>query len=285
MSRLYFAFLMKGILTMTDPLLTFIHLSDTHIHADPAFVGNIARFSSRTGVAALIAEVNSLPFPIDFVLHTGDIMTDPEHLEDYAIARDLLSQIKYPVYYLPGNHDRPEGIRQFLMNQLITPSTGQMYYDFDVKGVQLVALDSHMPGTAAGTLSDEQLTWLDSLCNRTDSRPLIVAVHHHPLLLGAPWLDTIPLTNGETLHQILLQARHRLRGVFFGHIHETTSTIRDGITYFSALSAWFQTRTWHGQHEPFQDPVQSPGFHVVTLTAQDTLVRSYRVPLVLQNTV
>lgn len=264
---------------MTDTLLTFVHLSDTHIHADPLYTGDIASFSSRPGVAALIQEVNALPFHVDFVLHTGDIMTDPEHLEDYLIARDILSQINRPVYYLPGNHDRPDGIRQFLMGQLIAaPSEGQMYYEFDMNGVQVIALDSHLPGTAAGIISDEQLAWLASLVKRPDDRPLIVALHHHPLLLGAPWLDTIPLTNGETLHQILLHARHRLRGVFYGHIHETTTTIRDGISYVSALSAWFQTRTWQGQQEPFQDPVQIPGFHVITITTQDTFIRSYRVP-------
>jgi 3',5'-cyclic-AMP phosphodiesterase len=263
---------------MTDTLVTFVHISDTHIHADPNFTGEIASFSSRPGVAALIQEINRLPFPIDFVLHTGDVMTDPEHHEDYLIARDILSEIRCPVYYLPGNHDRPAGMRQFLMPDLITSVEGQMYYEFDFNGVQFIALDSHLSGSGGGLLADQQLSWLEALLARPDHRPLVVALHHHPLLLGAPWLDTIPLQNGEILHRILLPVRNRLRGVFYGHIHETSSTIRDGISYISALSAWFQTRTWQGQTEPFQDPVQIPGFHVVTLTPQDTFVRAYRVP-------
>jgi Icc protein len=263
---------------MNDALLTFVHISDTHLHADPQYVGNIARFSSRQGVAAIVNEINALPFEIDFVLHTGDVMTDPEHVEDYMVAHAYLSPLRAPVYYVPGNHDRPDGIRQYLMKQVITPSDDQMYYEFEVKGVQVIALDSHRPNNASGTLGDSQLEWLDALCTRQDDRPLIVAVHHHPLLLNAPWLDAIPLTNGDLLHQILLKAKHRLRAVFYGHIHESTTTLRDGIAYTSGLSGWFQTRTWHGQHEPFQDPVQIPGYNVVTLTQHNTLIRSYRVP-------
>ena len=35
-------------------------------------------------------------------------------------------------------------------------------------------------------------------------------------------LDPIVLRNGEALHKILLKAKDRLRGVFYGHIHENT---------------------------------------------------------------
>jgi 3',5'-cyclic-AMP phosphodiesterase len=106
-----------------------------------------------------------------------------------------------------------------------------------------------------------------------------VAVHHHPLPLYAPWLDGIVMTNGEDLHRVLLKARHRLRGVFYGHIHESVVTVRDGISYYSVLSGWFQTRTWHNQVIPQNEPLHFPGFNVVTLTEQDTFVRYYRVKM------
>lgn len=266
---------------MTEPILTFIHLSDTHIHADPSYTGSFVDFSSRSSLASVIAQINALPFPIDFVLHTGDVMNDPERNEDYTIIQDLFSSLQIPVYYTVGNHDRPEGIKQVLFgNRVISAESKRLYYQFEAKGVQVVVLDGYLQGTAAGTLDDDQLRWLERIClDPSDQRPLIVALHQHPILIGTPWIDTIPLTNGETLHQILLGARHRVRGVFYGHIHEQICTVRDGIPYFSVLSCWFQTRTWHGQANPLNDPTHIPGFNLVTLSERDLWVRSYRVPI------
>ena len=104
-------------------------------------------------------------------------------------------------------------------------------------------------------------------------------MHHHVLPMGAPWSDTIVLTNGPELHSTLLSARHRLRGVFYGHIHENMVTVRDGISYYSVRSGWFQSRTWYGQSKPLLEPLYFPGFNLVTLTEQDTFVRQYRVGL------
>ena len=56
-------------------------------------------------------------------------------------------------------------------------------------------------------------------------------------------------------------------------------TVRDGISYYSVLSGWFQTRTWHNQQDAMNAPLYNPGFNVVTLTARDTFVRYYRVKM------
>jgi 3',5'-cyclic AMP phosphodiesterase CpdA len=80
--------------------LTFVHISDTHIHKNPNYTGNFVNFTSRAPVAELVRQINALPFPVDFVLHTGDIMTDPEHDLDYIVARELLEAIHVPVHYV-----------------------------------------------------------------------------------------------------------------------------------------------------------------------------------------
>ena len=129
-----------------------------------------------------------------------------------------------------------------------------------------------------GELAAEQLQWLDALCSAEDQRPLVVGIHHNMLPTHAPWLDHMTVRQGEEAHRILKQAQSRIRGVFFGHIHENTVTVRDGIAYYSALSGWFQTRTWHDAPAPERDPLDIPGFNLVTLTQQETFVRFYRIP-------
>ncbi len=261
-----------------SPLLTFVQISDTHLYLDPEQVTDFIPFSPLPGTNAVIDAVNALPFPIDFVLHTGDVMTDPENAEDYQYAVQLLSRLNAPVYYMPGNHDRTDGMRQYLMPGHVFPSDSQFYYAFEVNGVQIVMLDSHIPRTGHGIISDEQFEWLAEICTPSDPRPLVVALHHHPIELGVPWFDTLALRNGQTLHNRLSQVRDRLRGVFYGHIHQNTATMRDGISYFSCLSSWYQLRSWHGQKQPHKDPVQQPGFNVVTVTADDLIVQRYLVP-------
>lgn len=266
---------------MQNRLLTFIHMSDTHIHTDPEFTGEFINFSSRRSIHELIDQINQLPMDIDFVLHTGDIMTDPEKAEDYEVAREILSQIKYPVYYLAGNHDNSAAIQQVLLGRTGSEITRNLDYILEIRDIQVICLDSttHAEDSHNGRIEDEQLAWLDELCSAKDDRPLVVAIHHHTLPLEAPWLDRIVLANGVAVHNTLLKAKDRLRGVFYGHVHENTITTRDEINYYSVLSGWFQTRTWYDQQTPTNDSMHNPGFNVVTLTERDTFVRFYRFPL------
>ena len=261
------------------PPVTFVHISDTHLHHDPTYTGNFTDILPRPGVEAMVQQINALPFPVDFVLHTGDVMTDPEEDADYDVARGVLGALRHPVYYLAGNHDRADSIQRVLMGR--TTVTPHLDYTFEANGVQFICLDSSIadPEIHHGQLDETQLHWLESLISAEDTRPLVVAVHHHALPLAVPWLDRIVLRNGEQLHALLLKARDRLRGVFFGHIHESTVTVRDGISYYSVLSGWFQTRTWYNQVEPHNEPLHYPGFNVVTVTDQETFVRYYRVDL------
>ena len=264
---------------LNEHLVTFVHISDTHLHHDATYTGRFTDILPRPGVEMMLKTINELTFPVDFVLHTGDVMTDPTGDAEYAVAREVFSHLRHPIHYLAGNHDRAGSIQRVLMQR--TTVTPHLDYEFETNGVQFVCLDSSVPDPDIhyGQLEDSQLAWLERLCTADDPRPLVVAVHHHALPLEAPWLDSIVLQNGEALHQTLLKARHRLRGVFFGHIHESTITTRDGISYYSALSGWFQTRTWYRQEQPNNEPLYYPGFNVVTLTTKDTFVRHYRVKM------
>ena len=145
----------------------------------------------------------------------------------------------------------------------------------------LVLIDSHnqpeIP-TGGDLVSQEQLHWLEKICTADDSRPMVVGIHHHtiPLLTS---LDRIRIENGEDLHAVLLKAKDRLRGVFYGHIHETSITVRDGISYYSTQSGWYQLQTYYAQPEIAHDPLPNPGLNLVTITETDTFVRAIRIPV------
>ncbi|MBZ0302849.1 MAG: metallophosphoesterase [Anaerolineae bacterium] len=271
-----------------EALLHFVHISDTHLLAPNQikdFSGiqpELALYAEQvlawphhpvTAMEALIREINTLPLKLDFVLHTGDIAGEDQ--SDYAWMTELFNQLRYPVIYLPGNHDRGADLTP------LYPQAGQPIYELEVNGVQIVCLDScHAEIRDAGWLDAEQLSRLETICAAPDTRPLLVALHHHPLPIDVAWLDNLRLGNGETFHQILLRARHRLCGVFCGHIHHSVDIFRDGILYSSVASAAYQFLGWPGQAQSALDMRADPGFNMVTVTPEQTLVRHHRYRIV-----
>jgi Icc protein len=261
---------------MTETLLRFVHLSDTHLSPDPNYGAGRhgSPHSSRAGAEALVRAVNALPFRPDFILHTGDVVYDPDPAA-YAVAQTVLGALQAPVYYVAGNHDHGPTL-QATLGGIVAPAASY-YYEREINGLQLLVLDSNGPAEPPrGYIPDEQLDWLRERTSAVDARPLIVAVHHHLLPVNVPWLDgTMRTTNGEAVHAALLPARERLRGVFFGHVHQPLEMLRDGILYASAASSWCQFHAYPDQAEDttLADSNSRPGFSIVTVTRQQTYLR------------
>lgn len=253
-------------------LLRFVHITDTHISHDPHYNENNTPHTPLVGAKALVHQLKALPFTPDFVLHTGDVAFYPVD-EAYDTAREVLSQIPYPTYYIPGNHDSSEALQKRFLG--ISNPAEKYDYTVEVNGVRLICLDSKDPSLEVrGRLTDAQLTWLEVQCKADDPRPILVAIHHNPLKVGIPWWDDfMSLENGDDFHAVLLSAREKIRGVFYGHVHQGTVIYRDGILYASAVSSWYQINAYPGQIDTEYDRYGSPGYSVVTLTANTTFIR------------
>lgn len=263
---------------MTEILLRFVHISDTH-YAPTTYQCPPSRFDTRRGMTELIQRVNALPFDFDFVLHTGDVAYDP-HPAIYDEIAPLMAQLKAPVLYVPGNHDHSGTLQTALMGRedIATP----LYYETERNGVRLIFLDSNSYGEVqppAGRVSEAQLAWLAERIDQPDNRPIVVAVHH-PLIRThtSQWYDVFMMTvNGDDVHAILRRAGTRLRGVFFGHVHQDMTFYRDGILYSSTVSSWTQFFTHPNQDmQTLNDLDSDPGFHLVTVSTEGTLVQPYR---------
>jgi Icc protein len=260
---------------VTETRVTFVHFSDTHLPSDPNFTPDGKRFPHQRA-RAVLEQINALPFPVDFALHTGDVGHDPADESGYSSVRETLSVLKLPLKLIPGNHDNAGWLYSAVAGRAGEPN----YYTFDVKGVRFICLNSVVPKAGYGMIGDEQRAWLDEQLGQAGDTPAIVVLHHHPFLTASDAMDAYVLHDGEALHNLLVKHSDRVRCVLFGHIHETTTFVRDGITYASATAVGVQLRSWPGQTEITTDTSQIPGFNVVTVMDDGTvMIRAWRAPL------
>lgn len=259
-------------------MIRFIHLSDTHIATSKSF----ANYGHATyaHLERLVEVINNLPYDYDFILHSGDV-TERGDATAYQNARELLAQLRKPVYYLTGNHDDSLTMERVLLE--VKQPKMKHYYAFVLNGIQVIALDSKGTVDPSGYLDPAQLEFLKSFCT-ADSLPLVIWLHHQPLKLGIYWLDehifqdndgAMYLTNYEEFQAILRPIRDRVRGIFFGHIHRAIQTVHDGILYSSAPSTFGQIAAYPSIQTPIATPDEAPGYCLVTVDEHGAQVQQY----------
>lgn len=265
---------------MTVQIVYFVHISDTHLGPTPGHAnhGMIALPAAQR----LVDRINQLPFLPDFVVHTGDITADP-HPASYALARETLSQLRMPIYYVRGNHDTASDIKEYMAmgpKEDLSADIDHLTYAFELKGFRFLVLDTHGPpdNQPQGYLSEEQMKLLRKEATATGP-PLVICLHHPVLPMDSPWMDAnMLIINGEAVHNALLPARERVRGVFFGHIHQSTQTFRDGILYVAAASSFAQFTSWPSDEIVQHVEDEQPAFNFVRLMPRQTMIRQHRFP-------
>ncbi|MBN1679588.1 MAG: metallophosphoesterase [Anaerolineae bacterium] len=256
-----------------QPILTFIHITDSHI--GPTRDTTKHSTNVYNALERAVKTINAFPIQPDFVLHSGDV-SDDGSAESIELAAGILARLNAPVYYVNGNHDDRALLRKVLGATGGDPGT-PLDYTFEVNGERFLVLDAHTPDVPQpqGKLSNAQLEWIRREA-QPDGPPLTVLMHFVPFPMALPWLDeNMILVNGDALHTALLPARDRLRAVFFGHLHRSSQIVRDGITYVCAPSCAFQYAWRPWAERPEYDPVSPPGYNVVHYLREQIVVMEY----------
>jgi Icc protein len=159
-----------------------------------------------------------------------------------------------PVHVLPGNHDH----REILSEHFETPAR----YAVDVGELRLVVCDTTLPGRMEGSLDRERRDWLAAQLDAADGRPVVVAMHHPPLLTGITVLDEIglPAADRAALGELLARSPH-VRRVVAGHVHRAAFGVLGGCGVVTAPSTNLQARLEIGA-QAFDFAPEPPGFLV-----------------------
>jgi len=260
---------------LTPDTVIFAHISDTHLGPTPDYV----RYGSATLPCAerLVELLNAAPYPLDFVVHTGDVVTEPDE-RSFDLAAATFARLRHSLYHVPGNHDDAVLIRKCLPMAPRADLSGDprlLTYAFEVRGHRFLVVDACGPAEIdpQGLLSPAQVGILDRELV-PDGPPLTVFCHFPPLPMGIPWIDeTMTILNGMDLHRRLVATGARLRGVFFGHLHQALTFHRDGVLYSCAPSAFAQLGGDATDRVARPDTTPPPGFAVVQVSPERTVVR------------
>lgn len=186
-----------------------VQISDPHLRGDG---------ESADALSAAVERVLALPDRPDAVLLSGDI-ADSGSDEEYALARELLAPLEMPVHILAGNHDRlPD----------------RTAYAVRVGGLRLIACDTTIPGEDGGRLD---VAWLEARLGENPQAPTVVAMHHHPVPIGIPWLDEIGLPDADRAALAdVLRRFPQVRRVVAGHVHRTSLASLGGCPVVTCTS-------------------------------------------------
>lgn len=182
---------------------------------------------------------------IDFLLLPGDLTQHGEP-DNHCWLKERLSQLPFPVYVVPGNHDVPSllpnassiGLKEFphYYQQFGYKNPEQLYYTCEVlPGVQLIGLNSNQfdqSGKQLGCLDEPQLLWLEQILAASKDKLVMVMVHHNvlehlPRQSDHPLGQRYMLDNAPILRKMLQDAGVNL--VFTGHLHVQDIAYQDGI--------------------------------------------------------
>lgn len=259
---------------MEEPLY-FVHISDSHIGPTPGYSrhGHVSLPCSQRAVDL----ISRLPQQPDFVIHTGDITTDPEPAA-YELAAGVFNQLGVPTYYANGNHDTAADIRHYMqIGPTVWADSTRLTYGFKMKGVEVLVLDGRGPDEIDphGRFTRAELSALDRAAV-SDGPPLLIFTHFPLLPLNSPWMDRNMLVeNGTEAHELLRRLGGRLRGVFHGHVHQNMQTVRDGVLYVAVASLFSQFTAWPADVDTGFDPAHPPGYNFVHVLPEQTIIHQH----------
>ena len=199
-------------------------ISDLHIKAP----GSLAygRVDTAAALERCVAALNELRPKPDLVVISGDLADTPS-AEEYAHLKRLLEPLDLPFVGIPGNHDSRELMRAALP-QAYAFASGPLNQHVATGGLDLVLLDSSVPGKPHGELDAPTLQWLEATLASAPDRPALLFLHHPPFETGIRHMDRQNLRNVAELEPIV--RRHpRTRLIATGHVHRATLAMFAGV--------------------------------------------------------
>ena len=200
-------------------MFTFAQISDFHITTSK---GLISQLRTDDHLRVMVSHLNNLGETPAFVLCTGDLV-DTGGAEEYDLLAEILSNLRMPYYFIPGNHDEREAMRQAFPNHgYLSGHDGFMQYEIEDYEPRLIGLDTLVPGESGGRLCQRRISWLQDRLAEQPSRPTILFMHHPPFRTGIFRMDKMGLEDPSGFAAVIAQ-NLQIEAILSGHLHRPIS--------------------------------------------------------------
>lgn len=239
--------------------LRLVQFTDMHLYADVN--RDLLGVVTEQSFLDTLRLARAAQWPVTAVLATGDLVHDYS-AAGYKRLRAHFATLAVPVHCLPGNHDDPEQMAQHLAGGAVQISPGVDYDNW-----RIVLLDSTIRGSDAGHLAASQLDLLESQLASAGARHVLICLHHNPIAVGSPWLDTMMVDNAAEFFAIV--DRHpKVRAILWGHVHQHVDTLRGGVRLLASPSTCIQ---FQPQSNAFALDEAAPAYRWLQLHKDGTL--------------
>jgi Icc protein len=215
-------------------VLRLIQFTDPHLYgSENETLRGIATLPAlKAALADALAYTRASAWALDALLVTGDLVQDDP--AGYTHIRRVFGSLGMPVLCIPGNHDDPVAMRRELRAE---PFVVGGFADFD--NWRIVLLDSCLPGSATGRLSEQTLEQLEEALGTADGRHCLVTLHHHPVAMSSRWLDHVGLENSAEFLNVI-DRHHNVRAIVWGHVHQVYEGLRRNVRLLATPSTCAQ---------------------------------------------
>lgn len=235
--------------------LRVLQFTDTHFFKDSGC--KLLGVDTSASFAEVYKEAAARYGVPDFYLLTGDLSQD-ETEESYKRLSEYLKNAGAPCYFLPGNHDKRQEMSRGLLHEESPFCADRRVLSANW---QIILLDSLIEGEVGGYLEQAELDFLSSCLDERPDLHALVTLHHHPVEMGARWLDGIGLANAAAFLE-RLKGYKSVRGVLWGHVHQAFDKELNGLKLMATPSTCVQFKA--GTDDFCVDPVP-PGFRFIEL--------------------
>jgi 3',5'-cyclic AMP phosphodiesterase CpdA len=249
--------------------MKLIQVSDLHL-VPPGV--RLLGLDPRARLEACIADINENHGDAEFCLFTGDL-ADRGAPAAYRELREVLATLAVPYRLLVGNHDDRANFRSAFPE---CPLDENGFVQSVVRSAagDLVLLDTHEPGTGAGSFCAERQAWLGARLAEAGARPVYLFMHHPPFDIGIPSLDRIRLERPEGF-AAALEGAPNIVHLFFGHVHRPVSGNWRGIPFSALRSTVHQVPLDFETEAPVPYNHESPAYAVILIEDGCTVVHHH----------
>lgn len=187
--------------------MRILQLTDIHLNDNKSSDENV-RFDM---IVRILSERRSA-INFDRIIVTGDV-SNVGSKGSYEFFYSMMDSLAIPYYSFPGNHDDPK-----LMSEV--SSLAEHHRDLlqlSADKWSLTKIDTVVPGEDYGLISEDEISkFKDTLITNKETK-IVVFMHHHPLKVGTPLVDSCMLQNSTEF--LGLCKRYNVKLVAAGHAH------------------------------------------------------------------